>query len=78
LLAIGFNKCDVNSNVYILEHHPSILSLLQFMLMTQLPITIWPLLPTLRLKMVTLFEMSLLGDIHFLLGTQIIKNNIGG
>ncbi len=28
--------------------------------------------------MATLFEMSLLGDIHFLLGTQIIKNNIGG
>jgi hypothetical protein len=28
--------------------------------------------------MATLFEMSLSGDIHFLLGIQIIKNNIGG
>jgi hypothetical protein len=26
--------------------------------------------------MATLFQMSLLGDIHFLLGTQIMKNNI--
>lgn len=42
------------------------------MLMTQLLlITIWPLLPTLILKWLHCSKcMSLLGDIHFLLGTH--------
>lgn len=31
-----------------------------------------------KIEMTTLFEISLLGDIHFLVGTPIIKNNIGG
>jgi hypothetical protein len=36
------------------------------------------LVTNIKTEMATLFEMSLLGHIHFLLGTQIIKNNIRG
>lgn len=69
LFAIGFNRCDVDSNVYIKTIAIDFVIIIVYVDKTIVTSNNLTFITNTKTKMATMFEMSLLGDIRFLLGT---------
>jgi hypothetical protein len=69
LFAIGFNRCDVDSNVYIKIIAIDFVIIIVYVEKTILTSNNLTFITNTKTKMATMFEMSLLGDVHFLHGT---------
>jgi hypothetical protein len=67
LFAIGFNRCDVDSNVYVKTITTNFVIITIYVDSTIVINNNLTFITNTKTKMATMFEMSLLGDICFLL-----------
>jgi hypothetical protein len=67
LFAIGFNRCDVDSNVYVKTITTNFVIITIYVDSTIVINNNLTFITNIKTKMATMFEMSLLGDICFLL-----------